>query len=101
MRELTTLSDRERAERLAGWLVTQGIPSQVDPEHDQWIIWVVNDDDREPAQQILEEFLQDPDNPRYGAARAEAKRIARKEDEARKKIRRRQVRRSTWCRSAT
>ncbi len=91
MRELTSLTNQQHAERLASYLVTQSIPASVDEEQGQWIIWVVNDDDRDAAQDILAAFEQNPDDSRYDAAVDEAKKLEKQQADVQKKIRRRQV----------
>ena len=91
MRELTTLNSQREAERLAGYLVTQSIPSSVEEEDDQWVIWVVNDDDRETAQKALEAFRQNPADNRYDTALVHARTLAKQESDARKTSHRRQV----------
>lgn len=91
MRELTAFEDRNQAERLAAYLITQSIPSQVDDEAGQWILWVVNDDDRERAQSILEEFRQNPNDDRYRSAVGTAKKLVRQEVSSERQARRRQV----------
>ena len=91
MRELTTLASQQHAERLAGYLVTQSIPCSVEEEEGQWVVWVVNDDDRDTAQKVLEEFRENPEDFRYDAALVQARKLAKKESESRKTIRQRQV----------
>ena len=91
MRELTTLNRQREAERLAGYLVTQSIPSSVEEENDRWVVWIVNDDDRETAQEVLEAFQQNPADNRYDTALVHAKKLAKQESGARKAIHRRQV----------
>ena len=91
MRELTTFSDRKQAELLAGYLVTQSIPAQVESESGQWVLWVVNDDDRDAAQKFLEQFRENPNDQAWQAAQSEARQLARQEVESRKQARRRQI----------
>ena len=85
MRELTIFTNQQQAERLAGYLVTQSIPSSVDKEDGQWVIWVVNDDDRDAALKILDVFQQNPDDSRYDAALVQAKKLAKQEADVRRK----------------
>ena len=91
MRELTTLTNQLHADRLAAWLVTESVPANVDEEDGQWVIWIVNDDDRARAQQLLGEFQKDPDNPRYDSALVDARKLAQQESASRKKAQKRQV----------
>lgn len=90
MRELTTFEDQDRAERLASYLVTQSIPCSVEEENRQSVIWIVNDDDRDAAREILVAFLQNPEDNRYDAALAQARQLAKQEAADQKRIRRRQ-----------
>jgi GlpG protein len=91
MRELTTLTNQQHAERLAGYLVTQSIPASLEEEQGKWVIWVVNDDDREAAHEILEVFRQNPEDSSYDAALVQAKKLAKQEADVQKQARRRQV----------
>lgn len=91
MRELTTLENQQQAERLAGYLVSQSISSSVEQEDGHWIVWIINDDDRDAAQEIFTEFQKNPDDSRYSAGLVKAKKQARDEAATQRKIRRRQV----------
>ena len=91
MRELTTLTSQRHAERLAGYLVTQSIPSSVEDEDGQWVIWVVNDDDRDSAQKVVEAFRQNPEDSRYDAALVHARQQAKQKASVQRKNRRRPV----------
>lgn len=91
MRELTTLENQQQAERLAGYLVSQSIPSSVEQEDGHWIVWITNDDDRDAAQEIFTEYQKNPDDSRYVAGLVKAKQQARDEAATQRKIRRRQV----------
>ncbi len=95
MRELISFADREQAHRLSAYLVTQSIPSEVEQEEAQWVVWVVNDDDRDNAAQILDQFRQDPDDERYRLARGTARQLEKQEADTQKQIRRPQVYLST------
>ena len=60
MRELHTFSDQQIAARLSGFLTSHLIVNQVEQEHGEWTIWIVSDDQRQQARQVLETFLDDP-----------------------------------------
>jgi len=91
MRELTTLTNQPHADRLAAWLVTQSVPTNVDEEDGHWVIWIVNDDDRARAQQLLEEFQQNPNDPRYDSALIGARKLAQQETANQKRTQQRQI----------
>lgn len=91
MRELVTLSDETHARRLAAALQVEHIPSSVDPEDDQWVVWIENDDDRDRAESIRETFLKNPQAEEYDEAMTQAARRARSEQKKREAIRRKQV----------
>ena len=60
MRELHTFSDQQIAARLSGFLTSHLIVNQVEQEQGEWTIWIVSDDQRQQARQVLETFLDDP-----------------------------------------
>jgi GlpG protein len=82
MREIGTLPDRDQARRLADYLLTLGIDTQVQADAAGLAVWVRDEDRVEQARQELEAFRRAPDHPRYqeAARRAEA---LRREEEAR------------------
>ncbi len=81
MRPIGRLSDENQAKRFGDFLYAQHIENQVDATADgSWEIWVLDDENVEPAQQALTAFTQQPDDPRF----AQAARVAvrqRKQDE--------------------
>jgi GlpG protein len=92
MRMIGRLAQERMARRLADHLLANGIPSQVDPssESEDWIVWVVEEDDVERAGTILREFLADPEAEVYRRAEREAGKLraqeARKVAETTKRV---------------
>ena len=84
MREIGTIPEREAAERLADYLLTLGIATQLDHEQGGWVVWVRDEDQLERGKQELEAFLRNPRDDRYQNARQHAADVRRKE-EAREK----------------
>ena len=69
MRPIGRLQDESQARRFGDFLYAQGIENQVDPDlHGTWEIWVLDDANVEPAKQMLDEFTQHPDDPRFAEA---------------------------------
>lgn len=60
MRELHTFSDQKIASRLSAFLTSHQILNQVEPEQDEYTVWIINDDQRHQARQVLETYLDDP-----------------------------------------
>lgn len=91
MRQIGTLPSRVQASRFAAYLITEDISCEADEEEDgQWSIWV-HDEGRIPAaREYLDEFVADPEDPRYQGHEAEAEQRVRQE-----KQRRRQAERNT------
>jgi len=44
------------------------MPAEVTAEDDTWIVWVVSDDHREKAREVLAEFQKNPDAPEFASA---------------------------------
>jgi GlpG protein len=66
MRPIGRLQNENHARRLGDFLYAKGIENQVDPDlHRSWEVWVYDDANLEPAQQALEQFLQNPDDPHF------------------------------------
>ncbi|HMP01954.1 MAG TPA: rhomboid family intramembrane serine protease [Gemmatales bacterium] len=72
MRQLGTLSDGAQAQRLADYLFTLGIATQVNPEPNGWEIWVRDEDTMERARAEWQAFQANPDDSRYETARRNA-----------------------------
>jgi GlpG protein len=75
MRSIGHLQDETSAKRFGGFLHGEGIENQVDPNlQGTWEIWVLDDENIERAQLLLDQFRQQPDDPRFlEASRAAAR----------------------------
>lgn len=76
MRLVCSLNDQQKAYTLSAYLLQQKIENRLElitnsdwssPEYGTITcnIWVIDEDQLEQSQQIVEEFLRDPDNPRF------------------------------------
>ena len=68
MRELHTFPDERHANLLADVLTSRSMPAEVTSEDNAWVVWILNDDHREAAREVLAEFKRNPDAPEYAAA---------------------------------
>jgi GlpG protein len=84
MRQIGELADERQARRLGDLLLTRKIKAQIDPAEHGWAIWVYDEDQVQPAREILVRYLQDPDAPEFAGAEREAERL-RTEAAAREK----------------
>lgn len=89
MREVGTVDQEERAQRLVDYLLTLDIASEVRPSQRGWGIWIHHEDQVEQGRQELDKFLADPDAEKYQAAvhsaREKRRQAERLEREHRKK----------------
>jgi GlpG protein len=88
MRQAGTLSNRDHAERLVDFLLTQGISGKVDAEADRWAIWIHNEDQLAKAKSLLQEFQANPEAEKYRGAEETADSLRRQtalENEKRRK----------------
>jgi len=60
MRELHSFSDERQAHLLANVLKSRSMPAEVTPEGNTWIVWILSDDDRDKARDVLTAFQQNP-----------------------------------------
>ncbi|MFN9159837.1 MAG: hypothetical protein ACK6D5_18920, partial [Planctomyces sp.] len=60
MRELHQLEQQHDAVRLAGWLSRNSIRVRVEQEDGRWVIWLVDDAQKDTATGLLQQFLSDP-----------------------------------------
>lgn len=66
MRPIGHLQDETQARRFADFLDGEGVESRVDPgRQNSWEIWVLDDALVDGAKSLLDEFRQNPDDPRF------------------------------------
>lgn len=92
MRQIATLPDREQAHKLADYLLTLQIKTQLMAGADGWEVWVCDEDRVPQARQELTAFTSNPDDPRYGSARSSANALRQAEARQEKEYNRRQER---------
>jgi GlpG protein len=99
MRNIGMVANEAQGRRLADYLLTKGIRSQLEPTSDGWAVWVCDEDRVADGRAELAAFKEDPESPRYAAAAADASRL-RAEASARERQLQRNVVdvRSQWTR---
>lgn len=90
MRELVSLTDETTARKIAAYLFAEAIPSTVDEDDGEWVIWIHQDDDRDRATEILREFQQHPDDPKYEVTERKVRHVLKEADRLRHQQRRQQ-----------
>ncbi len=84
MRSIGRLQDEVLAQRLGDVLHAEGIEGQVDKNlQGSWEIWVLDDENIERAKQVLDQFNQHPDAPRFLEASRVAARKRQSEEQTR------------------
>ncbi len=68
MRELHKFADERHASLLANVLQSRSMPAEVTQEEKTWVVWVLSDNDRDKAREVLVEFQQNPDAPEFKTA---------------------------------
>ena len=68
MRELHTFTDERHANLLANVLQSRSMPAEVAQEEDSWVVWVLSDEHRDRARDVLAEFQKNPNAPEFKAA---------------------------------
>ncbi len=70
-------------------LQARSMPATVEEEGDAFVVWIQNDDDREPARLLLTEFQANPDAPEFAAAEETARQVqaaARRDAKTRQRL---------------
>ncbi len=68
MRELHTFTDERHANLLANVLQSRSMPAEVAQEETSWVVWVLSDEHRDRARDVLAEFQKNPNAPEFKAA---------------------------------
>jgi GlpG protein len=92
MRQIATLPDEEQAHKLADYLLTLQIKTQLTRTPTGWEVWVCDEDRVPEARQELTEFTRNPGDPRYSSARRAAASLRHAEEKQEKEYHRRQER---------
>ena len=114
MRQLCHLDGETQAKQFAAYLFTLGIAATIDvemadgislssdeaipdPATSKWVVWILEEDDLEQARQELDQFLENPGDPRYAESVRHASQLLKEETEQREQIKKQQVSmQSTW-----
>jgi len=80
MRELHQLDQQQDAVRLAGWLARNSIRVRLEQEENCWVVWLVDDAQRETARQLLQEFLTNPQAAQISAAEVDGVKLLKQQD---------------------
>ncbi|MCB1134811.1 MAG: rhomboid family intramembrane serine protease, partial [Chlamydiia bacterium] len=75
MRRLGTIKEADKAREFSYFLQAEGIVHQVESTQEGSSFWVINEDDTIVANQWMEAFEQDPDNPMFYGHLREARRV--------------------------
>lgn len=90
MRQIGTLANEREVQRLADYLLTQGIRINVEQGDEGFGIWAIDEDRVPAAREEFNRFRQNPDDPRYIEAQRQAATIRdeliRKEREGRRNV---------------
>src|SRR5688500_7924249 len=88
MRMIGTIPSDSDAERFSDYLVTQKIGNMVEEsDAGDWAVWVEDDDQIDRGKSELHAFLQNPADPKYGAAVRQAETIRKEQEKTQKKKR--------------
>jgi len=88
MRQIATIESVDHAERFQDFLIARGIKCSLEDGDDGCTLWIVDEDRVAEARAELVRFRQQPDDPRYANARAEANAVLQAEAAKRKAARR-------------
>lgn len=77
MRHLTSITGKSNAESFVAYLLTQNIPTHVEPTADpnEWDVWIRDEDRLELAKKEYQQFLASPEDAKYHQAIDQAKSI--------------------------
>ena len=91
MRELAKISDERNAHKFVAHLAVEAIHASVDHDEGAWVVWIHDDDDRDKAASLLEEFQQNPDHERYENSERKVRHVLKEAERLQKEQNKRQV----------
>ncbi|MEX0819816.1 MAG: rhomboid family intramembrane serine protease [Pirellulaceae bacterium] len=102
MRHIGSLTKQADAERLAAFLVTEGIASHAEAEGDEWAIWVRDENRLDDAREAFRDFKHNPEHSRYRDVERVASQLRREEAAQREAARKHVVEmRGKWGKGGT
>jgi GlpG protein len=87
LRQIGTVPKSLNAKAFADYLLSLGMKTRVDDHPEGSNVWIYNEDHFQQARDELQDYLRQPDDPRYRSAAETAESIRRKEKELEKKFR--------------
>ncbi len=87
MRQIGTVPKSLNAKAFADYLLSLGMKTRVDDRPEGSDVWIYNEDHFQRARDELQDYIRQPDDPRYRSAAETAESIRRKEKELEKKFR--------------
>jgi len=92
MRLIGVTEGQQKVGNFAAWLLTQEIETKIETTDDGKLeVWVKEEDYFKPALKQYEEFLENPDDPKYASAVTEANRILREQEKRQREIQKKQM----------
>jgi GlpG protein len=88
MRQIGTIATETDAQRLGNYLLTLDISTRVESAPQGWVLWVHDEDRVQQARQALEEFVRNPEDPRYTTAAATAQALRNQAEQEAKRYQR-------------
>ncbi|MFM7831856.1 MAG: rhomboid family intramembrane serine protease [Planctomycetaceae bacterium] len=80
MRELHQLEQQQDAVRLAGWLSRNSMRVRVEQEDGRWVLWLVDDGQKEAAVVLVQQFLSDPQAAQISESEVEGRRLLQQQN---------------------
>jgi GlpG protein len=87
LRQIGTVPKGLDAKAFGDYLLSVGMKTRIDDCPEGWGVWIYNEDHLQRAQDELQAFLRQPDDPRYRQATQTAEAIRRNEKQLEKKFR--------------
>jgi len=92
MRLIGVTEGQQKVGNFAAWLLTQEIETKIETTEDgKMEVWVKEEDHFKTALAQYEEFLANPEDPKYSSAVSEANQILRKQEKKRREIQKKQM----------
>lgn len=75
MRQIGNLPDEKQARLFGDFLIAQGIRNEIEPDHNSWAVWIIEEEQLPAGREMLDRFRKNPSGPEFARAAGHAEKV--------------------------